>query len=127
MRSVLERLNDIKTAIATIRELLNDRTFEDEVVDKVTRLAVERCVEIVSEASKHIPAEMKSTIGANIPWRSVAGTGDILRHAYHRGEFEAIWSIYTNDLDPLEAVIDAMLADLDPDKNPSAPPAQPSS
>ena len=69
---------------------------------------------------------MKSTLGANIPWRSVAGTGDILRHAYHRGEFEAIWSIYTNDLDPLEAVIDAMLFSLD-DQTPSASPAQPSS
>nr|WP_280139481.1 HepT-like ribonuclease domain-containing protein [Devosia sp. YR412] len=105
--------------MSTIRELLNDRTFEDAVADKITRLATERCVEIISEASKHIPGEMKTTFGASIPWRSVVGTGDILRHAYHREEFEAIWAIYSDDLDPLEAVIDAMIA--------SIPPAPPNS
>ena len=53
---------------------------------------------------------MKQELGAGIPWRNVANTGNILRHAYHREEFEAIWAIYTDDLDPLEAAIDAMLA-----------------
>ena len=110
MRSVAERLTDIKTSINALRAMLHGKSFAVAQADEVTRLAAARCVEIISEASRHIPNHMKQELGAGIPWRNVANTGNILRHAYHREEFEAIWAIYTDDLDPLEAAIDAMLA-----------------
>ena len=38
------------------------------------------------------------------------GLGNLLRHVYHHASVPILWAIYTNDLDPLEAAIDAMLA-----------------
>lgn len=36
--------------------------------------------------------------------------GNVLRHAYHRTDVRALWSVYEDDLDPLEAAVDDMLA-----------------
>lgn len=45
-----------------------------------------------------------------MPWPEIAHLGDRMRHAHHRVEAPILWSIYLNDLDPLEAAIDRMLA-----------------
>jgi uncharacterized protein with HEPN domain len=42
----------------------------------------QRAIEIVSEASRRIPAEYKSA-HPDIPWQSIAGMGSILRHESH--------------------------------------------
>jgi len=64
----------------------------------------------VSEASRNIPDKWKNELGEGIPWRQIAGLGNLLRHAYDQVNAEVFWQIYENDLDPLEAAIDAMLA-----------------
>ena len=65
---------------------------------------------IISEASRHLPDAWKSQFGPTIDWRQIADLGNRLRHGYHRNEATILWSIYLNDLDPLEAAIDRMLA-----------------
>ena len=42
----------------------------------VVRRAVERCIEVVSEASRHISDELKST-APDIPWQRIAGIGNV--------------------------------------------------
>jgi uncharacterized protein with HEPN domain len=70
----------------------------------------ERFLEIPSEASWSIPDEWKQEFGPSIPWRQVADLGNVLRHAYHRTDLLLLWSVYENDLGPLETAIDAILA-----------------
>ena len=77
--------------------------------DAVTRAAFERFLEILSEASRSVPDEWKAEFGPKIPWRSIADLGNALRHAYHRTDTRLLWSVYEDDLGPLEAAIDAML------------------
>ncbi len=83
--------------------------------DVVVRAAFERFLEIISEASRHIPDEWKLQFGSQVPWRQIAGLGNILRHAYEQASFETLWLIYQNDLEPLSVAVDAMLAAHDPD------------
>ena len=45
------------------------------------RYAAERCIEIVSEASRRIPADWKAE-HPSIPWSDIAGIGSVLRHDY---------------------------------------------
>src|ERR1700730_11423704 len=45
------------------------------------RRAVERCVEIISEASRHIPMQMKVDFPEH-PWEEIASIGNLLRHHY---------------------------------------------
>lgn len=57
------RLRDIKQSILQIRELLHGKSFDEMYADPATRAAFERFLEILSEASRHVPEELKTTYG----------------------------------------------------------------
>lgn len=104
------RLEHIKEAIADIRELLNGKSLSDVTSSSVMRAAFERFLERLSEASRHVPLEWKTRYGAAIAWPDIANIGNLLRHVYDRVDVAVLWSVYENDLSPLERAIDAMLA-----------------
>lgn len=64
---------------------------------------VERGVEIISEASRHLPAELKAR-HPHIPWDKVAGIGNILRHNYENVAAPVMWKLAQADLAALESV-----------------------
>jgi uncharacterized protein with HEPN domain len=96
-RRVIFRLQDIVDAIDDISSLLADKVFLDIVTDRVTRAAFERFVEILSEASRHIPQELKDTEPL-MSWNNIADIGNHLRHAYHRANLEILWNIHADGL-----------------------------
>lgn len=105
-RSTLGRLEDIVDAIEQIRLLLAGKSPESLQRDRVSSAAFERFLEIISEASRHIPAELRES-RSDVPWRSIADLGNWLRHVYDRVDGHLLWAIYTDDLDQLDdAVMD---------------------
>ena len=102
-RTYLPRLADILEAIERVRHVLGDRTLEAFEADWERQWLVERGVEIVSEASRHLPPELKAR-HPDIPWQKVAGIGNVLRHNYENIAAEIMWKLARNDLDALEAV-----------------------
>lgn len=102
------RLMDMKNAILEIRKLLTDKTSNAVSTDMATRAAFERFLEILSEASRHVPENWKSE-HQDIPWRQIADLGNFIRHVYHQIDLDILWAIYTDDLDPLERVVDLLL------------------
>lgn len=108
--AVRERLDHIKQAIVEIRTMLDGRTIEDIETNRMLRLAFERLLEIVSEASRHIPIDLRNRHDETIPWQQIADLGNLIRHVYHRTSTRALWDIYQSDLSDLEAAIDAMIA-----------------
>jgi uncharacterized protein with HEPN domain len=103
------RLRDMKQSIDDIRALLDGRSFDAMYNDKVRRAAFERFLEILSEASRHVPAEWKNSAAPTVPWKQIADLGNHIRHAYHRLDAEILWNIYEHDLDALEAAVENML------------------
>jgi uncharacterized protein with HEPN domain len=99
---------DMKNAILEIRKLLTDKTSDAVVTDMATRAAFERFLEILSEASRHVPENWKGE-HQDIPWRQIADLGNFIRHVYHQIDLDVLWTIYTDDLDPLERVVDFLL------------------
>lgn len=88
-----QRLNDIVDAIDQIEALLSSRDIVDVERDRVVRAAFERFLEIVSEASRHVPDGLKAE-AFEVPWRRVADLGNHLRHAYQKVDAETLWNIY---------------------------------
>jgi uncharacterized protein with HEPN domain len=64
----------------------------------------ERCIEIVSEATRHIPDDIKRQY-PGIPWRQIAGIGNVLRHDYDLVDDRIIWEVATIHFPALRAVI----------------------
>ena len=76
--------------------------------DLKTVYAVTRCLEIISEASRRLPDDVKArhpTIG----WRQMAGAGNIYRHDYEDVAAEFVWETVMLALPPLRAAIEAEL------------------
>lgn len=106
-----DRLEHIAQSIDSIFALLDGLDLATLKQRPDTRAAFERYLEIVSEASRHIPEAIRRDYGAAIPWRGVADLGNVLRHAYHLTDVDILWQIYERDLPPLSDCIRAMLAD----------------
>jgi uncharacterized protein with HEPN domain len=108
------RRKDIQDALEHVRQFLTGRSFEDYRTDTMLRFAVERCIEIVSEASRHIPAQMKAQ-HPSIPWQNVADIGNVLRHGYQSVDPHILWEVATNRLTELRAAVEQMLREIDED------------
>jgi len=102
--SIEDRLTDILTAIERIELVVSEKTFDDFESDIISRAAVERFLEIVCEASRKLPNDLKQQT-PHIPWRKMINFGNILRHAYHATRAEVVWDIITNDLLVLKVFI----------------------
>jgi uncharacterized protein with HEPN domain len=87
------RIGDVVDAINQIEFLADNLSFKDFNADRVKRAAFERFIEIISEASRHLPDELKET-NPEIEWRNIAAIGNHLRHAYHRADAEILWNLH---------------------------------
>jgi uncharacterized protein with HEPN domain len=110
-RRIAPVIAEILEAIEGIQRATHGRSFEGFKQDWTVRLAVQRAIEIISEASKAIPAEMKAT-QPEIPWDKIRASGNILRHEYFRVADEVVWGVAQHDLEPLKAAILAIRAGL---------------
>jgi uncharacterized protein with HEPN domain len=97
------RLADMIEAIERIRQVLDGISLEAFERSWEKRWLVERGIEVISEASRHLAADIKAR-RAEIPWSKVAGIGNILRHAYDRVAPDVLWKLTQDDLPALERV-----------------------
>lgn len=95
------RLTDIIEAIELIRSEMAGVTLVAFEPDRRKRWLVERGIEIISEASRHLSEELKAR-HPEIPWPKVAGIGNVLRHEYEDVAHDVLWHVVRDDLPPLE-------------------------
>jgi uncharacterized protein with HEPN domain len=92
-------LNDIIEAIERVRQTLGDMKLDAFEADWQKQWLVERGVEIISEASRRLPDELKAK-HPDIPWPKVAGI--VLRHNYENISAPVMWKLVREDLPHLE-------------------------
>lgn len=107
----LDRIEHMLAAIAGIERLTRGKTLADYADDMDGAAAVERHLERLSEASRHLPESIKQE-HPEIPWRAVADLGNVLRHAYDQVLEERIWRIVEKDLPALKNAVLTMHRDL---------------
>ena len=100
-RSVTLRLDDIIEAAARVRDVLGDLSLEALEADWQRHWLIQRGIEIISEASRYLPQEMKDR-HPEIPWVKVAGIGNVLRHGYEDIAAPVLWKLVREDLSVLE-------------------------
>ena len=102
------QLEDILEAAGKIRRYTLGLSREMFSADEKTLDAVIRNLEIVGEATKGVPDEIRLQ-HPEIDWTKIAGLRDILIHAYFGIDVEIIWDIIQTKLPVLEEQIKQML------------------
>ena len=107
-RSERVRLHDMLENIDTVMEMTAGMELSSYRGDIKLKRAVERCVEIISEASKRVPDSLKNEF-ADQPWPEIAAIGNLLRHDYERVDDLIMWKIARQSLPGLRSVVAAMI------------------
>lgn len=102
------RFRHIVENIDLILEFTRDKEFDEFLSDDRTRLAVERCLLIISEAARKRGSEAEARC-PEIPWHRVRGLGNWVRHGYDRMNCPAIWDTITEDLAVLRSACQRQL------------------
>ena len=97
-------VDDILEALKNIEADIADHDIHTFRADRRARQLVERNLEIISEASRHLPDSFKDEEDG-INWRGIADIGNVLRHQYHDGDAAILWRICHRDLKPLKSAV----------------------
>lgn len=111
-RNYLAYAQDMLESANKALQFINGMTYELFQRDEKTQFAVIRALEILGEASKKIPGDLKRKY-PHIPWREIAGTRDKLIHDYIGVNLMVVWRTLQEDLPVLIEQLETFLSDLD--------------
>ncbi len=90
-------LEDMLTSMIRIEEYLGDMEFQKFKMNYLIVDAIIRNFEIIGEASKNVPIEIKNKY-PEIPWKKMYGLRNLISHEYFGIDYEMIWEISKNNL-----------------------------
>ena len=111
-REYRDYLHDILDAVNDVESFVEGMSFEQFEKDRKTLNAVVRSIEIIGEAAKNIPVDMREKYG-KLPWKKMIGMRDKVIHGYFGVEIKTVWNTVKNDLPPLKQLVQKMLRDIE--------------
>ena len=96
-RTYADYLRDILEASRRAEEFVRGMDVAEFLADARTNFAVVRALEIIGEATKSIPDEVRSKY-PGIPWREMAGMRDKLIHAYFGVDLRRALEVVRRDI-----------------------------
>jgi uncharacterized protein with HEPN domain len=110
-RAVRLLLADICQAAAEIVEY-SSIAREVFLADRMRQRAVIQCFEVIGEATKKLPQDLRSS-HAEIPWRLMAAFRDKLIHDYFEVDQILMWTTATREIPALLSKLEALSRDYD--------------
>jgi uncharacterized protein with HEPN domain len=105
-------VKDVLEAIRKIEKYTENLSAEDFVRTELVQDAVLRNLEVIGEAVKNIPQEIK-TGKSGVEWKKIAGLRDILIHAYFGVDADIVWDIVRNKIPDLKRKALEILSEID--------------
>jgi uncharacterized protein with HEPN domain len=96
-RNYILYLEDMLLSMTRIKEYIEDFDFKRFKLNYMVVDAVIRNFEVIGEASKNIPAEIKEKY-PEIPWKKMYGLRNLISHEYFGIDYEMLWEIAKNNL-----------------------------
>lgn len=103
-RSWIIRVRDMLKAIDEVSAVLSGLTFDEFKKNRTAVLASVACIQILGEASKYVPEEIKQKY-PEVPWAEVRGMRNRIIHEYFEVDEEVVWTTCTEDLPYLKPVL----------------------
>ena len=99
-----QRLEDIGESCAKILRFTSGMSYDEFVEDEKTYDAVVRNLEIIGEAAKNVPDDVRLKY-PGIEWRKIAGLRDIIAHEYFGIDNDILWDIIQSKVEALQGEV----------------------
>jgi uncharacterized protein with HEPN domain len=99
-----DMLNNAELALDFVQGMEYDEFFEDEK----SRYAVMRALEVIGEAARQIPDDVRAA-NPEIPWREITAMRNKLMHEYFGANMKVVWRTVQEDLPIIIPVLKRML------------------
>lgn len=112
-REIKDYIEDILSEIGKIENFSGQyKVVEDFKKNEMAFYATMRALEIIGEAIKHIPDDMRTKY-PQIPWRKISGMRDILIHAYFGVDINVVWKTIKESLPEIKPLFEELMIKLD--------------
>ena len=108
MKPSISYLGHILTETEYLLKTSRSLSLSGFLADETLQRAFVRSLEIIGEAVKNLPDDLKVRY-PDLDWRRMAGTRDRLIHGYFSVDFELVWDIVQNKIPSLYAGIRRIL------------------
>ncbi|MCX6999138.1 MAG: DUF86 domain-containing protein [Candidatus Sumerlaeota bacterium] len=113
-RDYRDYIQDIVSGIDDILEFTKGQTYNDFIRDKKTINAVIRSLEVIGEAAKKVPVEIRTRYN-DIPWKMMSGMRDKLTHEYFGVDLKIVWAVVTSEIPPIRPLMDIIIKEINQD------------
>jgi uncharacterized protein with HEPN domain len=103
-RDAASVLETIATNVDLAHRFVEGLSREDFLADVRTQYAVTRCLEIISEASRRLPKDVKAK-HLTVPWERIDGAGNVHRHDYEDVLASILWVTVLDHLDGVQQAV----------------------
>jgi len=103
-----EYIHHILDEIDYILTQISDMDYDSFVRNPTLKRAFVRSLEIIGEASKKLPEDIKA-MQPDVEWRKVTGMRDRLIHDYFGVDYTIVWDVVTTKLPGLRSKLQALL------------------
>ncbi len=111
-RNITLYIKDILQNMSDAEDFITGMSYEQFANDKKTLNAVLRSIEVIGEASKNIPDDIRN-LYEDVPWKEMAGMRDKVIHFYFGVDKEIIWVVVKERIPVLKPLISRVLREIE--------------
>ncbi|MDH4100868.1 MAG: DUF86 domain-containing protein [Nitrospirota bacterium] len=111
-RNALLYIKDILENMRDAEEFIEGLSYEQFCADKRTVNAVLRSVEVMGEAAKNVPEDVRAAY-PQVPWKEMSGMRDKVIHFYFGVDKEIVWLVVKDRIPVLRPLFERILRDIE--------------